>query len=151
MCISLLIYFYKLFSRKKGVFIDSDTYGKEKSKELLGYLSNNDTDGLKSMFCDLTLSLKTFNNEIQIALDFFDGRVISYNINGINSGESIKDGKRTKMDISPYITDIITDTNYLYELIYYYYIINEEYPEKFIKTIINIYTVNYNTVVDCMV
>lgn len=49
--------------------------GDKEIEEVLDYLSNNDAEGLKSMFCEIIKSSTNFDEQIQEALDFFKERL----------------------------------------------------------------------------
>lgn len=106
-------------------FIDSGYEGQQKSKELLQYLSDNDAEGLKGMFCNTTKSSPDLDDQIQEAMEFFEGKIESHDsLVGISGGgQSIDDGKTTKLDICPHITNIKTDAGKTYEILFYSYLV----------------------------
>ncbi len=64
-------------------------------------------------------------------MNFYEGITISYDeIHGSGGGWSVRDGKITKMDISPHIYNIVTDSGNTYEIIFHSYIVYEGSPEK---------------------
>lgn len=105
--------------------------GEKKSKELLQYLSENDAEGLKSMFCAITQSSDAFDKQRQEAIDFFEGEITSDEPHIlVNNGRAVDDGKTTRLDIAPHITGIETDASKTYEIIFSSYLINTEYEDK---------------------
>jgi hypothetical protein len=58
-------------------FISDDVEGDKLAKELLTYLSEDDADGVKSMFCDRAKDFSELDQQIEEALEFFDGSVIT--------------------------------------------------------------------------
>ncbi|MDD3137764.1 MAG: DUF5104 domain-containing protein [Lachnospiraceae bacterium] len=105
-------------------------YAGAESKKLMGYLSDEDAESLKAMFCEKTQSTDNFDEQIKTAMDFFDGEIISWNEN-IGGGEqkSTRKWKTVMHDISPYITDIKTDTGKTYEILFYDYLVNAEHED----------------------
>jgi hypothetical protein len=101
---------------------------KNQCEQILDYLSNNDSDGLKDLFCATVSSESDFDNQLLEALDFFDGKVVSYDIQSTGANERIVDGKQAEIHISPYIGDIMTDANKTYNIKYYSYLVNVENP-----------------------
>ena len=65
------------------------------------------------MFCNKTLANENIDEQIQEAIDFFKGKIISYDLNIGSCGESFKDGKREYLTLSPYIENIETDKKIL--------------------------------------
>lgn len=97
----------------------------------MDYLSNQDSVGLKSMFCKTIISTDNFDEEIQQALNFFDGAVTSHgSIVGGIGGRVTESGKTIMYDISPHIKDIETDSGKLYDIRFYCWLVNVDYPDK---------------------
>lgn len=46
---------------------------------ILTYLSENNADGIKELLCQRTKRLPDIDKQIQAMLDYFDGKVVSYN------------------------------------------------------------------------
>ena len=124
LCISLMT------GCSKFSFISSDTEGYEMSKDLLGYLENDDAEGIKSMLCDITKSSPDIDEEIVAALDFFDGKVTSRDREQIGSEESVTNGQIEYLIFSSYIGSIETDKNKTYEIKFYAQVVNTENPNK---------------------
>lgn len=95
---------------------------KKECNELLNYLSTNNTEGLKSMFCNIISSSEDFDEQIQEAIEFFEGTVISHNSPSISSDESINYGRYKVFYISPVISNILTSTDKTYEIEFYSYL-----------------------------
>lgn len=100
------------------------------SKDLLGYLENDDAVGIKSMLCDITKSSPDTDEEILTALEFFDGKVTSRNREQIGSQESVRKGETVYLSLSSYVGDIETDKNRTYEIKFYAQVVNAENPNK---------------------
>ena len=60
--------------------IDINSETKNQCEQILDYLSSNDSEGLKDLFCETVSSESDFDNQLSEALEFFDGSVISYDI-----------------------------------------------------------------------
>ena len=102
----------------------------KKIEELLGYLSNNDAVGIKSMFCEAINSVSFLDKQIKEALDFFEGKMISYVDIGPNVGKKTERGKITKLNIFVSTTEISTTADRIYEIRFSSYLINDEYPDR---------------------
>ena len=124
LCISLMT------GCSKFSFISSDTKGYEMSKDLLGYLENDDAEGIKSMLCDITKSSSDTEEEIEAALVFFDGKVTSRDEELTGSEESVTNGQIEYLIFSSYIGSIETDKNKTYEIKFYAQVVNTENPNK---------------------
>ncbi|MDD3137766.1 MAG: DUF5104 domain-containing protein [Lachnospiraceae bacterium] len=105
-------------------------YAGVECKKLMKYLSDGDAESLKAMFCEKTQSADDFDEQIQTAMDFFDGKIISWDEN-VGGGEqkSTRKWKTVMHYISPYITDIKTDTGKTYEILFYDYLVNAEHED----------------------
>ena len=99
-------------------FYDSTVEGNRLSKEILGYLENDDAEGLKSMFCEITRESPTLDEEIQAALEFFEGKITDYEKITVltSSEESVRDGQIVFYFIGPYVKDIETDAGKVYTI-----------------------------------
>ena len=111
-------------------FINSDTEGNKMSEELLGYLENDDSEGIKSMLCDITKSSPDTDEEIMAALEFFDGKVTSRDEEITSSEESITKGEIEYLTIGLYIKNIETDRNRTYKVKFYAQLVNTNNPDK---------------------
>lgn len=106
--------------------IDINSETKNQCEQILDYLSSNDSEGLKDLFCETVSSESDFDNQLSEALEFFDGSVVSYDIRSTEANERIVDGKQSEIHISPHICDIKTDKDKTYSIRYYSYLINVE-------------------------
>ena len=111
-------------------FINADKVGIKTCDKIINYLENGDNEGLKKMFCNKTLDNENIDEEIEDAIDFFNGKVKSYDVKILGSGESFRDGKREYLSISPRIENIVTDTNNQYKIEVYYYIVYRDDIDK---------------------
>ncbi|MDD3137762.1 MAG: DUF5104 domain-containing protein [Lachnospiraceae bacterium] len=106
-------------------------YAGAEGKKLMGYLSDGDAESFKAMFCEKTQSTDNFDEQIQMAMDFFDGKIISWDDMILSGGEeeSTRKGKTVIRYISPQINDIKTDTGKTYEILFYGYLVNAEHED----------------------
>ena len=113
-------------SVKKLIY--SDAIAKENCEEIMDYLSNNDEEELKKMFCKRTAEGGLFEIEIQKAMEFFQGEVVSNDslVGNSGGGYSAKDGKIMKLNIRPRISNIKTDADKVYDISFISYLIYEE-------------------------
>lgn len=107
----------------KGSFINSDKIAKQQCEAVLEYLDNDDVEGLKSMFCNKTVSSLDLDEQIQDAMNVFEGKTISYQALTSIGGRSYENGQITRLDITPSIINIVTDTDKEYEITFYSYLI----------------------------
>ena len=98
----------------------------ETVKELFGYLSKDDTESIKNMFCTIVSESDDFDEELSKAVEFFEGEVTSYDITAIGSDEKTERGKIMQLHVSPYIWDIETSAGKSYKIRYYEYIVNSD-------------------------
>ena len=76
--------------------IDINSETKNQCEQILDYLSNNDSEGLKDLFCKTVSSESDFDNQLSEALELFDGSVVSYDIRSTGANERIVDGKQSE-------------------------------------------------------
>ena len=107
----------------------SSAIAKENCEEIMDYLSNNDEEELKKMFCKRTAEGGLFEIEIEKAMEFFQGEVVSHDSligTSCAGGHSARGGKIMKLDIRPHISNIETDADKTYDIRFYSYLIYEE-------------------------
>ena len=102
---------------------------KQHCKEVIRCLSEDDTEGLKNMFCVETQNSKDLDEQIEAGMEFFDGKVLSYNEPICSGGESVTNGKIVEHDYGGDIMKIKTDTGKIYSLMVYEYLVNEDNPD----------------------
>ena len=115
--------------------ISDNEEGNKRVKEIIGYLESNDAEGLKSLFCEKIQSSKDLDEQIQAALDFFEGEMISYDSKGIlvNSGKASGYGNGRRYSyyhISPRVKYIQTTAEKVYEIGFNADIINVDQPDR---------------------
>ena len=79
--------------------IDINSETKIQCEQILDYLSINDSEGLKDLFCKTISTESDFDNQLSEALELFDGSVVSYDIRSTRAKERIIDRKQTKNKI----------------------------------------------------
>lgn len=127
-CILLSAFLLSLYGCTSN-FVNADSEAKEQCEDLIEYFSNNDTDGIKAMFCTAVAESNNFDNDLLEAVEFFEGEVSSYDIKAIGSDEKTEHGKQVVVHVSPKIWDIKTSAEKSYKLSFYSYIVNSEHEE----------------------
>ncbi len=111
--------------------IDSGIEGEKLSLKLLQYISENDSVSLKNMFCERTRTSPDFDQEIEDALEFFEGEVTSHDslVGKTSDSQSMDNGKITRLYIVPDITSVETDEGKTYEIWFHTYLVNTDHPD----------------------
>jgi hypothetical protein len=105
-------------------FISDDVEGEKLAKELLTYLSEDDAEGMKSMFCDRAKESSELDRQIEEALVFFDGSVITEDPQIlVSGGKAMDNGRVTWLRVSPSIEGVETDTGKSYKILFYDYLV----------------------------
>lgn len=111
-----------------GYFENTNTLDAKESvlQEILGALSGNDKQALKSMFSEAALAeAKDFDENLDYLFEFFNGTTQTYTLKGAQSFEEKHDGARsTQLQASYYVT---TDQN-TYLLLFYSCLDDTENP-----------------------
>lgn len=99
--------------------------------EILRCLEEKDNEGLKKLFCPKIISgSSALNDEIDNAMKFFNGKVLSHANPLFPSSEEIRDGEWVWYSYSPSIHKIKTDKNKIYDIKFYYIIACADEPER---------------------
>ena len=101
------------------------------SDMVLTYLSENNAEGIKELFCSRAKELPDIDEQIQGMLDYFDGKMVSYDKKVVERTSYSKDDY-VLTEISAYgqIGGIVTDTGKEYtELYVFYCAINVRQPD----------------------
>ena len=114
-----------------GVVMDV-TKETQQAEDVFNYLKDKDAEGLKSLFCDKIIeSSEDLDDQIKEAMDFFDGKIVSYEqISSGSGGSSNRNGKTVELSATPHIKGIITDTGEKYEVFFNTYIIYTDYEDR---------------------
>ena len=109
---------------------------KENCKDILKYLDDGDKEKLKNMFCKKILfaeeeeeeeeRIQILDRQIEEAIDFFEGRTVSYKTKTSIGTISSEHGIVTRLRLNVIIEDIKTDTDKKYNVKFYLYLICEE-------------------------
>lgn len=122
---------------KAGKAVENFNYNPRKIandmlEELLVALKNNDNEKIKTMFAqDLINSNDNIDEEIQNAVDFFEGNIVSYDYVGTPaSGESYREGELVYARIgSAYTESVVTDVD-TYTISFAAVIVNKNKPSQ---------------------
>jgi hypothetical protein len=117
--------------------INEDKIAEEHFNLIVSYLQNKDTENLKNMFCEVSRQSPTLESEIENAFDFFDSKIISYDI--LVSSSEGEYGDFKKLFIHPHIVDITLENGKKFTMIYYEYLENTSYKDKIGISKISIY------------
>lgn len=99
--------------------------------EIIRCLEEKDKESLKNIFCSKTLSgYSDLNDEIDKAMNFFEGQAVSYDNFQYPSGSKKENGKWVEYDFSPYMNNIKTDKNKTYNIKFYLITVYEAEPER---------------------
>ena len=120
-----------LYKKSGGVHVNPDKVSKEQFEQVLDYLSNDDTKGLKEMFCEKIKSSNKIDLDKQLdeTMEFFDGKVESYDDFTKPNIEKIEGGAQKEVSIMPSAT-VKTDTGKSYKVRFNAYIVYKEDKEK---------------------
>ena len=111
--------FSKTYYSVNGVeqkYRSDDSAAKGLIVEVLRCFDEEDSESLKRLFCDETLARPTIDDEIQAAMEFYQGKSISHGLVSSGSGGKTIAGGITRLDAAPYIDGIKTDANGTYRL-----------------------------------
>lgn len=128
-CYVILATFLLMFSGCRINRINPDKASKETMNQVLNYLNNDDAEGLKGMFCEKIKVRDSLDDEINQAMEFFDGKIDSYDDLTTPNTEVIEKGRQVEVEISPSI-NVTTTTGQTYDIIIYMFLVNVEDEEK---------------------
>lgn len=111
--------------------------GSELSHKVVTALSENDIDGLKSMFCGKTLDIVDINEQVQNGLNFFEGKATMGKVEGknivydgnhdfhttVSDDEIVKNYEPTRTSISVFNENIETNSGKIYSMEFYAYLL----------------------------
>ena len=119
--------------------INEDVEGNKIGDEIIRCLNEDDTQGLKDVFCAESQTSKDLEDQIQDGMDFFEGEVTDPNEANVDGGESVRDGETVEQHYSIEYYELKTDTGKTYEVICSGYFICKEDPDVVGVTYIDIY------------
>lgn len=106
--------------------INEDVEGNKIGDEIIRCLNEDDTEGLKDVFCAETQTSKDLEDQIQDGMDFFDGKVESHFDAGVDGGHVVQDGETVEQDYSIRYDNLKLDNGKIYTIIAVGYFICEE-------------------------
>lgn len=122
------------------------TSGRELGKEVLRCFDEEDSEGLKALFCEEIQNTHNLDREIAEAMKLFDGEIVSYDKTfNVAEGETIIDGQVIDKNIAPYITQIKTSTGQKLEVSCFAYIVCDKYPKRVGLTRVTLFFENEQT------
>jgi len=113
-------------SSKNNTNIKNDYFNKtmKATETILTCLSENNAEGIKKLLCQRTKELPDIDEKIQAMLNYFDGKVVSYN-EGKKSVKKTSGSKDddvwTEISAFGHIPEIVTDTGKKYKELYIFY------------------------------
>ena len=121
--------------------VDVNVYAEKNCKEVITSLSKDDAEGIKETFCIESQGNEELEDQIEEGIDFFDGRVVSYNdyIFMSQEGESYGEGELVEQDYTATCSEIKTSTGKTYSITIYAYSIDDECPDNVGISEIDIY------------
>ncbi len=122
-----------------GCIMNETTEGKKIGDEVLRCLNEDDTEGLKDIFCAETQTSTDLDAQIEAGMDFFDGKVTKSYTPLVDGGESVTNGETDKQDYTIDYLNIKTDTGKTYEVICSGYFICKDNPDVIGVSEIDIY------------
>jgi len=129
MSIFVLIIFSGCNTNRNTNYVNPDKASKETIKQIVDHLSNDDTEGLKGMFCEKIKISDSLDDELNQAMEFFEGKIDSYDDLTTPNREKIEDGRQVEVRISPSI-NVTTTTGQTYEIRLNSCLVNVEDEEK---------------------
>ena len=129
-CIGIFMIFSVLISFLTGC---SDRNGQNPNKiaislgdSIMSYIEKKDCDGLVNMFSTYTKNSYDLEKEVANLINFIDGTVVSYGDVSRSSALKSSDKGRFRNIYYIRIEDIKTDSSKQYEILYSFYISNNE-------------------------
>ncbi len=120
----------------RGKMLDSEVTNMKKSnleitKDVLNCFSGKDAKALKTLLCEKTQGLTDIHEQILAGFDLFKGKVTSFNeyVSGYE-GDSTENGRKTLLERSWNVEDIVTDVGGVYKISINAYITNEDDKKK---------------------
>ena len=112
-------------------YVDKYSLAQTQSEKILKCFEEKDKETLKSMFSEKIRKRKELDSEIEQALKFFEGKIISYEPNMYGGdGSGADDGKISYIMVYPHIRNIQTDKKKKYSISGLYYIKNRIEPDN---------------------
>jgi len=136
--VSIIIISFLLFLSSCGIsnfeYIYTAREQEKIGKELLRCLNENDNYSLKNLFCMYSIELNNFDEQLQEAIEFFEGVIVSYDYNkriANSDSRSFRPGiGLAKIRASGIMFDIKTDADKKYQIEFFNYLLSAEDEKK---------------------
>ena len=121
-------------------YVNTYSFANNQGEEILRCFNEGDKEKFKSMFSKRQRERKELDSEIDEAMKFIDGKIISHYPSCFGGdSDAIDDGEVTYINVSLNIDDIKTDTGKKYTLSGLYYIKNKKDPNNIGLIVVTIY------------
>ena len=110
-------------------YINQTKASHDQATEILRCLDEDDTEGLKSMFCEEVASSHDLDEEIAEAMEFYKGKSVSFSSISLGGGDSMEDGELTDSHIGYSIRGVETDEDATYKIVTHSYLVYKENPD----------------------
>ena len=104
------------------------TSGRELGKEVLRCFDEEDSEGLKALFCAEIQNTHNLDKEIAEAMNLYEGTMISCGQALVSGGEAVDNGKLTDKHIGCSVDEIKTNQGKEYEIVTHSYLIYDKNP-----------------------
>ena len=104
------------------------TSGRELGKEVLRCFDEEDSEGLKALFCAEIQNTHNLDKEIAEAMNLYEGTMISCGKALVSGGEAVDNGKLTDKHIGSSVDEIKTNQGKEYEIVTHSYLIYDKNP-----------------------
>jgi len=101
----------------------------DQAKEILRCLDEDDVEGLKSLFCEKVATSHDLDKEIAAAMDFYEGKSVSFGNIVVSGGDSMRDGEFVDIHIEYSIDNLETDEAMQYTIVTASYLVYKENPQ----------------------
>jgi hypothetical protein len=129
----------------EGNEIINDGTAQRLSAEVMEYIKDGDIESLKNLFCLTIQETHDLDKEIAEALEFIDGEIISHDEpHGITGDAKVRDGEWIELGLSGRISNIVTDTGYIYRIRFHSHAIYKANNDNVGITYIRILSEEYN-------
>ena len=104
---------------------------KKIATSILKAFDEQDNEALKDLFCERSKALPDLDEQIQAAMDFYEGKMISCDdITGTSEEQSWELGVVTRVSTGGHIRYIETDTEKRYTIAFLNHLVNNKHPDK---------------------
>ena len=121
-------------------YVNTRSSSQTQGHAILKCFEKKDKETLKSMFSEKIRKRTELDSEIDTALNFIDGKILSFDPDTDGgSGDSIDNGKINYIRLYPHISDIKTDKEKKYSISGLYYVKNGIEPDNIGLVALTIY------------